>query len=122
MYSKTSLICAVCALGTLMTACQQAVSLSTDGSLTQYAVIMLAPAENKPQHDLHAQAYYAREGCKGKVSFQVPRAQAREAYIATLVPDYRREGNEMRRRFVPRETKSILFSQEGITLTPHRRP
>lgn len=120
MYSKSYIFCALGAVCALTAACRPVVKLSTDGSLTEYAVITISPAKAQPLRLSSSRAFAAREGCKGEVSFRVPRDQARAPFIATLVPDYHREGNEISRRFVPAETKSILFSQEGITLTPKR--
>lgn len=115
MYRYSVIICSVWAA--LFSSCRSVVTLSSDGSLTERAVITIAP-ESQPTG---SQAFAAQEGQKGAVRFSVPRSMARQPYTATLVPDYTRTGNEITRRFVPGETKSLLFTPEGITITPRRR-
>ena len=99
--------------------CRTTVALRTDGSLTERAVVMITPDYNgmtgKAHTPIKPQAFRARPGCKGIVKFKVSRAQAKDACVAILVPDYAVEGNELELRFVPALTKQIIFSQNGIT-------
>lgn len=120
MYSKAPILSAlfVCAL---LPCCHTSVSLSTDGALTEHAVIIIAPSGNQAEGAAPAQAYYAREGSKGSLSFNVPASLAQSTFAATLVPDYRQTGNEIRRTFVPAQTSSLLFTPAGITAQPRKR-
>ena len=103
----------------ILSSCRTVVKFSTDGSLTEHAVIVITPKDPAPGEDTR-QAFAARQACKGAVNFTVPRSRARSTFVASLVPDYRQEGNDIRRFFVPAETKALIFSQEGITARPRK--
>lgn len=115
MSCKAAILCAVCVA--LISSCRSVVNLSSDGSLADRAVICIAP-EGQPEN---SQAFAAREGCMGQVRLSVPASQARAPHIATLVPDFHRSDNEKQLRFIPADTKALIFSKEGITRTPRRR-
>lgn len=118
MMNANSMISAL-ALCLAVTSCRTAVSLSTDGSLTDHSIVLISAAPGGMKGSRHApvqsRAYYGREGCKGKVSFKVARSQAHDVCIATLVPDFRVEGIEYTQRFIPAQTKQLIFSSQGIS-------
>lgn len=122
MNKLTLIALAACAA---LSSCRSVVSLSSDGSLTENSLILISPdydgMAGKPHTPAPPCAFHARTGYSGSVDFTVRRTQAHDTFRITLVPDQRSGGKEFAEKFIPARTKAIVFSQEGIRLTPRRK-
>lgn len=113
---------AMLACAAAVLSCRPTVQLGTDGTLTEYSVVLIG--QNTRQRDSAAApytAFYGREGYKATVPYTVPRARANSVFTATLVPDYRVENNEIQKDFIPAQTRRLTFSQDGISVQPRSR-